>query len=180
MPTRNVALTDHQASLVAQLVTSGRYQNASEVLRKGSRFVERRESGDEMCLVALREAALFGIADIEAGAFRTFDSADALGQRLAALTSEVTTRSGGRSLGYSPDRSGEADYRPILHWTLVELRSGASAELCRHPLRCAESIKHWPCNPWCQGTHRDRRSYPDASRGPRRPKMPALRGVTSG
>jgi len=37
MPTRNVVLTDHQASLVEQLVTSGRYQNASEVLREGLR-----------------------------------------------------------------------------------------------------------------------------------------------
>ena len=31
MPTRNVVLTDHQASLVEQLVTSGRYQNATSV-----------------------------------------------------------------------------------------------------------------------------------------------------
>lgn len=27
MPTRNVVLTDHQATLVEQLVTSGRYQS---------------------------------------------------------------------------------------------------------------------------------------------------------
>jgi antitoxin ParD1/3/4 len=33
MPTRNVVLTDHQAALVEHLVASGRYQNASEVLR---------------------------------------------------------------------------------------------------------------------------------------------------
>ena len=38
MPTRNVVLTEHQASLVEQLVTSGRYQNASEVLREGLRL----------------------------------------------------------------------------------------------------------------------------------------------
>ena len=43
MPTRNVVLTDHQAHFVEQLVTSGRYQNASEVLREGLRLVERRE-----------------------------------------------------------------------------------------------------------------------------------------
>ncbi len=33
MPTRNVVLTDKQAELIEQLVDSGRYQNASEVLR---------------------------------------------------------------------------------------------------------------------------------------------------
>lgn len=57
MPTRNVVLTDHQAQFVEQLVTAGRYQNASEVLREGLRLVERRESEDDMRLVALREAA---------------------------------------------------------------------------------------------------------------------------
>lgn len=89
MPTRNVVLTDHQASFVEQLVTSGRYQNASEVLREGLRLVERRESEDEMRLSALRDAAKLGIADIEAGNFRSFDSAGMLGQHLATLTSEV-------------------------------------------------------------------------------------------
>lgn len=89
MPTRNVVLTDHQARFVEQLVTSGRYQNASEVLREGLRLVERREAEDQMRLVALREAATVGIADIDAGNFRSISSADTLGQHLAALTSEV-------------------------------------------------------------------------------------------
>ena len=89
MPTRNVVLTDHQAHFVEQLVTSGRYQNASEVLREGLRLVERRESEDEMRLSALRDAAKVGIADIEAGNFQCFDSADVLGQHLAKLSSEV-------------------------------------------------------------------------------------------
>lgn len=89
MPTRNVVLTDHQAHFVEQLVTSGRYQNASEVLREGLRLVERRESEDEMRLSALRDAAKVGIADIEAGNFQSFSSVDMLGQHLATLTSEV-------------------------------------------------------------------------------------------
>ena len=89
MPTRNVVLTDHQAQFVEQLVTSGRYQNASEVLREGLRMVERRQSEDDLRLTALREAARIGIADINAGALRSFDSADALGQHLATLTPEM-------------------------------------------------------------------------------------------
>lgn len=67
MPTRNVVLADHQAQ-----------------------FVESRESEDELRLAALRDAAKVGIADIEAGNFLSFDSADMLGQHLAARTSEVT------------------------------------------------------------------------------------------
>ena len=46
MPTRNVVLTEHQDSLVEHLVASGRYQNASEVLREGLRLVEQREAED--------------------------------------------------------------------------------------------------------------------------------------
>lgn len=90
MPTRNVVLTDHQAHFVEQLVTSGRYQNASEVLREGLRLVERRESEDELRLAALRDAAKAGIADIEAGKFRSFSTAEMLGEHLAGLTSEET------------------------------------------------------------------------------------------
>ena len=89
MPTRNVVLTDHQAHFVEELVTSGRYQNASEVLREGLRLVERRESEDEMRLVALREAAQTGIADMDAGNFHSFDSANALDAHLATLTTDA-------------------------------------------------------------------------------------------
>ncbi len=89
MPTRNVVLTEHQANLVEQLVTSGRYQNASEVLREGLRLVEQREAEDAYRLQALQSAANAGIADIEAGRFTTFDSADALRSHLNALTGKA-------------------------------------------------------------------------------------------
>ena len=89
MPTRHVVLTDHQTHFVEQLVASGRYQNASEVLREGLRLVERRELEDEQRLAALRDAAKVGIADIEAGDFHRFSSSDTLDQHLAALTAEV-------------------------------------------------------------------------------------------
>ncbi len=41
MATRNVVLTDAQSALLERLVASGRYQNASEVLRAGLRLLER-------------------------------------------------------------------------------------------------------------------------------------------
>jgi antitoxin ParD1/3/4 len=43
MPTRNVVLTEHQESFIGKLVGSGRYRNASEVLRESLRLMERRE-----------------------------------------------------------------------------------------------------------------------------------------
>jgi len=43
MPTRNVVLTDRQATLIEALVRGGRYQNASEVIREGLRLLEQHE-----------------------------------------------------------------------------------------------------------------------------------------
>jgi antitoxin ParD1/3/4 len=89
MPTRNVVLTDHQSELIERLVASGRYQNASEVLREGLRLIERRDSEDEARLAALRAAVQVGIDDIEAGRYQTFDNADALADYLTRMTDEV-------------------------------------------------------------------------------------------
>ena len=48
MATRNVELTSAQDALVERLVASGRYQNASEVLRSGLRLLEEhRKVKDE-------------------------------------------------------------------------------------------------------------------------------------
>ncbi|MGE0875090.1 MAG: type II toxin-antitoxin system ParD family antitoxin [Burkholderiales bacterium] len=89
MPTRNVVLTDHQASLVERLVSSGRYQNASEVLREGLRLIEDREAQDSARLHALREAARVGIADIDAGRVRSFESPAALARHLSAIADKA-------------------------------------------------------------------------------------------
>jgi putative addiction module CopG family antidote len=44
MPTRNVNLTDELDRFVAKKVRSGRYENASEVVRAGLRTLERDEN----------------------------------------------------------------------------------------------------------------------------------------
>src|SRR5512134_1903972 len=85
MPTRNVVLTDHQEELIEGLVSSGRYQNASEVLREGLRLVERREEENKARLKSLREAARLGIADIEGGRFRDFSASAELRAHLDTL-----------------------------------------------------------------------------------------------
>jgi antitoxin ParD1/3/4 len=89
MPTRNVVLTNYQAELVERLVDSGRYQNASEVLREGLRLVENRESEEKARLKALRAAARIGIADIEAGRYRNFNSPTALKRHVAGLVNRT-------------------------------------------------------------------------------------------
>ena len=69
MPTRNVVLSEHQHDLVEALVQSGRYQNASEVLREGLRLIEQRERLEAAKLKLLNEAANKGWADIAAGRY---------------------------------------------------------------------------------------------------------------
>lgn len=85
MPTRNVVLTDRQAELIERLVESGRYQNASEVLREGVRLVEQREAEDKARVAALRAAIRVGETDISAGRFRTFTDRAELRRHLKSL-----------------------------------------------------------------------------------------------
>ena len=67
MPTRNVVLTNYQASFVERLVSTGRYQNASEVLREGLRMVEQREAEQASRMEALRSAVRVGTDDFDQG-----------------------------------------------------------------------------------------------------------------
>jgi antitoxin ParD1/3/4 len=56
MPTRNVNLTDELDRFVLSRVDSGRYENASEVVRDALRTLERQEQQYEAKLAALRGA----------------------------------------------------------------------------------------------------------------------------
>jgi len=56
MPTRNVNLTDELDRFVLSKVESGRYENASEVVRAALRCLDREERTYEAKLAALRTA----------------------------------------------------------------------------------------------------------------------------
>jgi len=56
MPTRNVNLTDELDRFVLTKIESGRYENASEVVRAALRTLERDEQEYEAKLAALRAA----------------------------------------------------------------------------------------------------------------------------
>lgn len=87
MPTRNVVLTGQQADLVEALVGSGRYQNASEVLRDGLRLLQRREDEEQAKLEALRGALDEAEAAVAAGELS--DYSPALLEEIAGQESEV-------------------------------------------------------------------------------------------
>ena len=56
MPTRNINLTDELDRFVAKKVKTGRYENASEVVRAGLRTLEREEQQYEAKIAALKAA----------------------------------------------------------------------------------------------------------------------------
>jgi len=92
MPTRNVVLTAHHESIIEALVNSGRYQNASEVLRDGLRLVEAREAREAAKLKALQEAAQIGFADLAEGRYEAFESVDDLADYLHDLSERALAR----------------------------------------------------------------------------------------
>ena len=67
MPTRNVNLTGRFDQFVVDQVTSGRFKNASEVMRAGLRLLEQQNREDEEKLALLRSLAAQGFNELDQG-----------------------------------------------------------------------------------------------------------------
>lgn len=65
--TRNVRLTGYQNHLVDALVDSGRYQNASEVMREGLRLLEEREAEEAATLSWFNKQITAGVMQARRG-----------------------------------------------------------------------------------------------------------------
>lgn len=74
MPTRNINLTDQLDRFVETRVTSGRYGNASEVVREGLRLLQRRDQEEKVRLAWLRSAVAEGVDQIDRGEGVEFSS----------------------------------------------------------------------------------------------------------
>ncbi len=74
MPTRNINLTDHYDSFVSDLLNTGRFSNASEVIRAGLRLLESQNREEQARIAALRDAFKEGMDDHERGEFLTLKS----------------------------------------------------------------------------------------------------------
>jgi antitoxin ParD1/3/4 len=85
MPTRNVNLTDELDRFVAKKVKTGRYENASEVVRAGLRTLEREEQQYEAKIAALKAA-------IDAGDASGIAESNAFGRVRRALKLPVSPR----------------------------------------------------------------------------------------
>jgi len=67
MPTRNINLTERYDQFVDALVSSGRYSNASEVMRAGLRLLEEQAREENEKLTLLRSLATEGFHELDQG-----------------------------------------------------------------------------------------------------------------
>jgi antitoxin ParD1/3/4 len=91
MPTRNVNLTEHLDRLIERRIASGRYSNASEVVREGLRLLEMREDEDTAKLKSLRAAVKEGLDDIDRGDYVTLRSHQEIGDFIHQLGSKASS-----------------------------------------------------------------------------------------
>lgn len=92
MPT-SVALTPHFEKLTQQLVSSGEYNNVSEVVRHGLRMIEERRKEQKLKLKALKQAIKLGEDDIRAGRYVEINSPEELEALFAQLRRGIVARS---------------------------------------------------------------------------------------
>jgi antitoxin ParD1/3/4 len=90
MPTRNVNLTEHLDRVIEEGIKSGRFSNASEVVREGLRLLEQREQEDKARLEWLRAAAKDGFEAIDRGDYAALNSEEEIGAFLREIHEEVS------------------------------------------------------------------------------------------
>jgi antitoxin ParD1/3/4 len=92
MPTRNINLTEHFDHFVQRQVSSGRYSNASELVREGLRLLEKQEQEREAKLQALQRAAKQGFDEIDQGKGIVLKGKNALNRFFREIEREVTRK----------------------------------------------------------------------------------------
>lgn len=91
MPTRSISLTDHHDAFIENRVSTGDYQDASDVVRAGLRLLEQSEQEYQLKLERLREAVRIGQEAYERGEYEEVDVAD-LPRYLARLAGSERER----------------------------------------------------------------------------------------
>ena len=94
MPARNIKLTDHFDRFISTEVESGRYGNASEVVREGLRLMERRKQEERAKLKWLRSAVQEGLDQIARGECFEFGSPEELEAHIDQIHREVRAERG--------------------------------------------------------------------------------------
>ena len=92
MPTRNINLTVHLDRFVEHHVSSGRYGNASEIVREALRLLEEQEQVREAKLKALRQAAKQGFDELDQGRGIVLKGKKAINRFIADIEEKVRSK----------------------------------------------------------------------------------------
>ena len=92
MPNLNVDLTEHFDHFIEAGITSGRFSNASEVVRAGLELLEHREREDARKLEWLRAAAKEGFDAFDRGEYVELNSRDEMDDFLHKIHIEVAAK----------------------------------------------------------------------------------------
>ena len=90
LPTRNINLTEHFDRFIDSGITSGRYSNASEVVREDLRLLEQREAEDKAKVNWLRGAVREGTDSINRGEGIEFATMDDLAAYVHQIGEDVS------------------------------------------------------------------------------------------
>jgi antitoxin ParD1/3/4 len=92
MPTRNINLTRRLHNFVERQISSGRYSNASEIVREALRLLEGQEQERQAKLKALRHAARQGLDEIDQGKGITLAGKKAIRDFVRGIEAEPPAR----------------------------------------------------------------------------------------
>jgi antitoxin ParD1/3/4 len=92
VPTRNINLTVHFDEFVDRQISTGRYSNASEIVREALRLLETQEEEREAKLRLLRQAAKQGFDELDQGRGIVLKNKKALEQFFDDLEAAVRAR----------------------------------------------------------------------------------------
>lgn len=78
----NISLTKELENFIGELVASGMYFSASEVVRDGLRLLKEQEALKKMRIEELRAEIMLGIEDLKAGNSMSFTSEEEIFQEV--------------------------------------------------------------------------------------------------
>ena len=95
MPTRNINLTEHYHKFVEAQVSSGRFKNASEVMRAGLRLLEDEAALQTNKLAILRRLANEGFDDLDQGRGTELNGVEEISSFVSELGQRARKRASG-------------------------------------------------------------------------------------
>lgn len=153
MPTRNISLTAEQDMFVEEMVRSGTYQNASEMVRDALRGLRQRHREDALRLEALREAARIGGAALDGGDHKDFATVEDLRAHLprhlgkASVRRRGVERVAGGSWRVRLGGEAERDFAHILTWTAAMFGPDQARRYRDRPLQAISALNGAPAAP---------------------------------